>query len=109
LVVTSYTVLRIDDEDFAAQAFEGFVLDEAQFVKNRRSRTHRAAKSVRAGFRLAITGTPMENSLDDLWAIFDLVAPGLLGGANGFRQRYTLPIEAGEHPGRMELLRRRVG
>src|SRR5699024_7929438 len=72
LVVTSYTVLRIDDEDFAAQAFEGFVLDEAQFVKNRRSRTHRAAKSVRAGFRLAITGTPMENSLDDLWAIFDL-------------------------------------
>ncbi|MDN5686602.1 MAG: DEAD/DEAH box helicase [Brachybacterium sp.] len=108
LVVTSYTVLRIDDEDFAAQTFQGFVLDEAQFVKNRRSRTHRAAKGVRAGFRLAITGTPMENSLDDLWAILDLVAPGLLGGANGFRQRYTLPIETGDHPSRMELLRRRV-
>ncbi|MGO2586025.1 MAG: DEAD/DEAH box helicase, partial [Brachybacterium tyrofermentans] len=108
VVVTSYAVLRIDEELFAAQTFQGFVLDEAQFVKNRRSRTHRAAKGVRADFRLAITGTPMENSLDDLWSIFDLVAPGLLGGANGFRQRYTMPIETGEHPDRMELLRRRV-
>ncbi|MDN5900006.1 MAG: DEAD/DEAH box helicase, partial [Brachybacterium sp.] len=108
VVVTSYSVLRIDEEDFAGTPFQGFVLDEAQFVKNRRSRTHRAAKGVRAGFRLAITGTPMENSLDDLWAIFDLVAPGLLGTALGFRKRYTLPIETGDHPGRMELLRRRV-
>ncbi len=108
LVVTSYSVLRIDEEDFASLPFQGFVLDEAQFVKNRRSRTHRAAQGVQAGFRLAITGTPMENSLDDLWAILDLVAPGLLGTANGFRRRYTLPIETGDHPGRMELLRRRV-
>lgn len=108
LVVTSYSVLRIDEEEFASTRFQGFVLDEAQFVKNRRSRTHRAAKGVRAGFRLAITGTPMENSLDDLWAILDLVAPGLLGTAIGFRKRYTLPIETGDHPGRMELLRRRV-
>ena len=108
LVVTSYSVLRIDEEDFAGTSFQGFVLDEAQFVKNRRSRTHRAAKGVRAGFRLAITGTPMENSLDDLWSILDLVAPGLLGTAIGFRRQYTLPIETGDHPGRMELLRRRV-
>ena len=108
VVVTSYSVLRIDEEEFAGSRFQGFVLDEAQFVKNRRSRTHRAAKGVRAGFRLAITGTPMENSLDDLWAIFDLVSPGLLGTALGFRKRYTLPVETGDHPGRMELLRRRV-
>ena len=108
LVVTSYSVLRIDEEEFAGSRFQGFVLDEAQFVKNRRSRTHRAAKGVRADFRLAITGTPMENSLDDLWAILDLVAPGLLGTAIGFRKQYTLPIETGDHPGRMELLRRRV-
>ena len=106
--VTSCSVLRIDEEEFAAASFQGIVLDEAQFVKNRRSRTHRAAKGVRADFRLAITGTPMENSLDDLWAIFDLVAPGLLGTALGFRKRYTLPVESGDHPGRMELLRRRV-
>ena len=108
VVVTSYSVLRIDEQEFAATSFQGLVLDEAQFVKNRRSRTHRAAKGVRAEFRLAITGTPMENSLDDLWAIFDLVAPGLLGTALGFRKRYTLPVESGDHPGRMELLRRRV-
>ena len=108
LVVTSYAVLRLDEELFAPRRFQGFVLDEAQFVKNRRSRTHLAAKRVRAGMRLAITGTPMENSLDDLWAIMDLVAPGLLGSAIGFRRRYTLPIASGEAPGRMEKLRRRV-
>jgi len=108
LVVTSYAVLRLDEELFASRRFQGFVLDEAQFVKNRRSRTHQAAKRVRAGMRLAITGTPMENSLDDLWAILDLVAPGLLGTAIGFRKRYTLPIATGEAPQRMEQLRRRI-
>ncbi|WP_270408961.1 DEAD/DEAH box helicase [Brachybacterium paraconglomeratum] len=108
LVVTSYAVLRLDEELFASYRFQGFVLDEAQFVKNRRSRTHLAAKRVRAGMRLAITGTPMENSLDDLWAILDLVAPGLLGTAIGFRKRFTLPIATGEAPQRMEQLRRRI-
>jgi superfamily II DNA or RNA helicase len=108
LVVTSYTVLRIDDDEFSRPTFQGLVLDEAQFVKNRRSRTHQAAKGVRAGFHLAITGTPMENSLDDLWSILELSAPGLLGSAIGFRQRYTLPIESGEHPQRMEVLRSRL-
>lgn len=108
LVVTSYAVLRIDEEAFAGPRFSGLVLDEAQFVKNRRSRTHRAAAGVRAGFRLAITGTPMENSLADLFAIMNLVAPGLLGTAIGFRREYTLPIEGGEHPERMTRLRRRI-
>jgi len=108
LVVTSYSVLRIDEEEFAEVPVQGFILDEAQFVKNRRSRTHRAAKGVRARMRLAITGTPMENSLDDLWAILDLVAPGLVGTAIGFRKRFTLPIETGEHPQRMALLRRQI-
>ena len=109
LVVTSYTVLRIDQEAFAAAGpFQGLVLDEAQFVKNPRSRTHLAAAGIQARMRLAITGTPMENSLADLWAIADLVAPGLLGTAIGFRQRFTLPISSGEHPERLALLRRRI-
>jgi superfamily II DNA or RNA helicase len=108
VVVTSYTVLRIDGEHFAAQEFAGLILDEAQFVKNRRSRTHQVASDIRAPFRLAITGTPMENSLDDLWSILALAAPGLFGSAIAFRQRYTIPIESGEHPERMDLLRRRV-
>lgn len=108
IVVTSYTVLRIDDEEFAAREFDGLVLDEAQFVKNRRSRSHQAASRIRAGFRLAITGTPMENSLDDLWAILALAAPGLFSSPLAFRQRYTLPIETGEHPDRMDVLRARV-
>jgi superfamily II DNA or RNA helicase len=108
VVVTSYTVLRIDDDEFARETFQGLVLDEAQFVKNRRSRTHQAAKNVRADFHLAITGTPMENSLDDLWSILEIAAPGLLGPAIGFRQRFTLPIESGEHPERMDVLRSRL-
>jgi superfamily II DNA or RNA helicase len=108
VIVTSYTVLRIDGEKFAAQEFAGMILDEAQFVKNRRSRTHQVASDIRAPFRLAITGTPMENSLDDLWSILALAAPGLFGSAIAFRQRYTIPIESGEHPERMDLLRRRV-
>ncbi|MFC7456868.1 SNF2-related protein [Brachybacterium sp. GCM10030267] len=108
VLVTSYTVLRIDAEEFAEQEFAGMVLDEAQFVKNRRARTHQAARGVHAPFRLAITGTPMENSLDDLWSIMSLAAPGLFGAATAFRQRYTTPIESGEHPERMEVLRARL-
>jgi hypothetical protein len=108
VVVTSYTVLRIDGQAFGEVPFAGMVLDEAQFVKNRRSRTHQVARTVQAPFRLAITGTPMENSLDDLWSILALAAPGLFGAASIFRQRYTLPIETGEHPDRMDVLRRRI-
>lgn len=108
LVITSYAILRLDEEQLVAPTWSGLVLDEAQFVKNRASRTHQAAARVRAPFRLAITGTPMENSLDDLWAIFALVTPGLFGTASAFRQRFTLPIASGEHPARLAALRRRI-
>ncbi|GAA1329356.1 DEAD/DEAH box helicase [Brachybacterium rhamnosum] len=108
LVVTSYTVLRIDAEEFTALDFQALVLDEAQFVKNRRSRSHQVAAEIRASFRLAITGTPMENTLEDLWSILALATPGLFPSAIAFRQRYTAPIESGEHPERMEELRSRV-
>lgn len=108
LVVTSYAVLRMDQDALARRDWAGLVLDEAQFVKNRASRTHQAAAAIRAPFRLAITGTPMENSLDDLWSIFHLVTPGLFGTASAFRQRYTLPVATGDHPERLEALRRRI-
>ena len=108
LVVTSYTVLRIDAAEFTEMEFQGLVLDEAQFVKNRRSRSHQVASDIRAPFRLAITGTPMENTLEDLWSILALAAPGLFPSPIAFRQRYTAPIESGEHPERMDELRSRV-
>ncbi|MCS6711195.1 DEAD/DEAH box helicase [Brachybacterium sp. EF45031] len=108
VVVTSYAVLRIDQEQLISRPWSGLVLDEAQFVKNPRSRTHQAVRQVSAPFRLAITGTPMENSLDDLWAVSSLVTPGLLGTHIGFRRRYAIPLAAGEHPERMEELRSRI-
>ena len=108
VVVTSYAILRLDEEQIVAQDWAGLILDEAQFVKNRTSRAHQAASRVRAPFRLAITGTPMENSLDDLWSIFALVTPGLFGTASAFRQRFTLPVATGEHPQRLDALRARI-
>ncbi|MGP5088551.1 DEAD/DEAH box helicase [Brachybacterium tyrofermentans] len=116
IVVTSYTLLRIDDEEYAAPDWDGLILDEAQFVKNRVTKAHRAARRIRAPFRLAITGTPMENSLSDIWAILSLTAQGLYPSWQRFRQEYLTPIERAE-PGeegrllseeRMARLRRRI-
>ncbi len=108
VVITSYTILRIDSEEFAREQFAGMILDEAQFVKNRSSRVHQSAKRIKASFRLAITGTPMENSLTDLWSLLSLTAPGVLGNAVQFRTEFVQPIESGEHPEKMSVLRRRV-
>ncbi|UYG17821.1 DEAD/DEAH box helicase [Brachybacterium huguangmaarense] len=116
LVVTSYAILRLDDAQLTAADWSGLVLDEAQFVKNRASRAHQVARSVRAPFRLAITGTPLENSLTDLWALLSLTAPGLFASPRAFREEYVKPIEspdpsesgAARAAQRMSRLRRRI-
>ena len=108
LVVTSYAVLRLDDEAFRDHRWSGLVLDEAQFVKNHRAKTYQAARRVPAAFRLAITGTPLENSLMDLWAILSLSAPGLFPHPQHFTEQYRRPIENGSDPQRLAVLRRRI-
>lgn len=116
VVVTSYALLRINEEDYAAPGWDGLILDEAQFVKNRVTKAHRAARRIRAPFRLAITGTPMENSLSDVWAILSLTAQGLFPSWQRFRQEYLTPIERAESDEeerrlseeRMGRLRRRI-
>ena len=108
VVITSYAILRLDARAFREIEWDTFVLDEAQFVKNRSAKVHAAAKAIRARFRLAITGTPMENSLTDLWALFSITSPGLLPGAEKFRRQVVTPIESGESPEGMALLRRRI-
>lgn len=108
LVITSYAVARIDDRGFAAVPWRGVILDEAQFVKNPRSKGHQAVRRLRAPFVLAITGTPLENSLMDLWAILALAAPGLYPRADTFSTVYRRPIESGTAPEMLELLRRRI-
>jgi superfamily II DNA or RNA helicase len=109
LVVTSYALLRRDADALAAVAWDGVVLDEAQNVKNASARQAQAARGLRAGYRLALTGTPIENALSDLWSIFAFVQPGYLGSREGFGRRLAGPIERERDEAAAGLLRRLVG
>lgn len=108
VVVTSYTLLRLEQEQYLATSWRALVLDEAQFVKNHRSRTHQVAQQIGAPFTLAITGTPLENSLGDLWSMFALAAPGLLPRPAGFAERYRNPIENDGDQAALLRLRNRI-
>ncbi|MDN5808475.1 MAG: DEAD/DEAH box helicase, partial [Brevibacterium sp.] len=108
VIVMSYAMLRLEEDPISRLDWAGFVLDEAQFVKNSSSQVHQAAQSVNAAFRLALTGTPMENSLRDVWSILSITSPGLFPSAHRFDADYVRPIEGGENPGRMVRLQRRI-
>ena len=118
IVITTYAVARLDETEFAAMEWAGLILDEAQFVKNPATKLHRAVASFRADVTFAVTGTPMENSLSELWALLKLTAPGLFASARKFREDYIQPIEQGKVPEnaeggdyrrrRLEQLRRRI-
>jgi len=108
LVITSYALLRIDAEAYAAASWSGLILDEAQFVKNHRAKTYACARRVRAPFKLAITGTPLENSLMDLWALLSITAPGLFPSPDRFAEAYRRPIERSQDAEALARLRRRV-
>src|SRR5699024_2595481 len=108
VVVTSFARLRLDADDYAGLPWAGLVIDEAQFAKNRATQVYDALARIRAPFRLAITGTPVENSLDDLWALLSLTAPGLFPSPVAFQETFTRPIARGTAPHRLALLRRRI-
>ncbi|MEF3121057.1 SNF2-related protein [Kocuria flava] len=108
VVVTSYTLLRLDETAHRELPWAGVLLDEAQFVKNPRTKAHRAVRELGAPFTLAITGTPLENSLTELWALLSLTAPGLFPSRRRFTEAYQRPIERGEDPAALERLHRRV-
>ena len=93
LVVTTYGLLPRDLEHLAAVDWSTVVLDEAQMVKNPHTKAAKAVRQLRAGQKLALTGTPVENRLSELWAILDAVNPGMLGSLDGFRRKYAGPIE----------------
>ncbi len=96
VVVTSYALLRRDEELLAKTQWTYVILDEAQNIKNPLSATARAAKRIKSERRLALTGTPIENRLSEIWSIFDFVSPGLLGELGKFEERYSRPIDAGD-------------
>ena len=93
LVVTTYGLLARDVEHLAAVEWSTVVADEAQMIKNPATHAAKALRALRAGQKLALTGTPVENRLADLWAILDAVNPGLLGSRERFRHRFAKPIE----------------
>ncbi|MBG6085257.1 DEAD/DEAH box helicase [Zhihengliuella flava] len=108
VVITSYTLFRLDAEAYQDQPWAGLVLDEAQFVKNKSTKAHQAARDLTARFKLAITGTPMENNLMELWSIFAIVSPGLFPSALRFAENYQRPIERQGLDEPLGRLRRRV-
>ena len=94
IVVTSYALARADAERLAEYHFRALILDEAQHAKNPGSQIARVIRTLHAEHRLALTGTPVENSLRDLWSIFSFVEPGLLGTQASFRRSFELPVSA---------------
>jgi SNF2 family DNA or RNA helicase len=107
LVVTTYAILRRDIEQLSAIRWGTVILDEAQAIKNPKSQAAQAAFRLQADFRLAMTGTPVENRLDELWSQIHFTNPGLLGGRKDFNNRYAQPISLGE-PGVAAHLRARI-
>ncbi|MFZ5892465.1 MAG: DEAD/DEAH box helicase [Myxococcota bacterium] len=109
LVLTSYAVLRRDTELLAEVEWAAVVLDEAQNIKNSASATARAARTLRASNRFALTGTPVENRLAELWSILEFANPGVLGPLETFRREFALPIERYGNDAAATRLRRIVG
>ncbi|MEO7167319.1 MAG: SNF2-related protein [Spartobacteria bacterium] len=93
--LTSYGLLRRDSDLYAGLTLSTVVLDEAQHIKNPDTQNAQAAFSLRAGQRFVLTGTPMENSVRDLWSLMNFVAPGYLGSRKDFRDRYEKPLAEG--------------
>lgn len=108
IVVTTYALIRRDADRYRGFEFDTVVLDEAQHIKNRQTQNAQAVKAIRARHRIVLTGTPLENSVLDLWSIFDFLMPGYLGSAKDFRERYELPIARERNPDAQARLARRV-
>ena len=106
VVVTSYTIARMCEGEFIAQDWSWVVCDEAQFVKNHASATYKAVRRLRTPSTIVITGTPLENSLMDLWALMSIAAPGLLPEPERFGQVYRKPIDRGDAEALGRLRRR---
>ncbi|MEV1089738.1 DEAD/DEAH box helicase [Streptomyces microflavus] len=103
-VLTTYGTMRLDAPRLAAASWGMVVTDEAQHVKNPHSATAKQLRTIGARARVALTGTPVENNLSELWAILDWTTPGLLGRLSTFRTRYAAAVEGGNDPGAAERL-----
>ena len=108
LALTTYSLLSRDREALLRQPYHMLILDEAQFVKNAKTRTAAVAGRIEAQHRQCLTGTPMENHLGELWSLFQILMPGFLGDAKQFRRLFRTPIETYDDASRREQLAKRV-
>ena len=109
VIITSYDLLKRDREAYLGRTFEYEIIDEAQVIKNAKTQGAKAVKEISANARFALTGTPVENRLSELWSIFDFLMPGFLYGYRKFRERYELPIVKNQDPEALTALRRMTG
>jgi SNF2 family DNA or RNA helicase len=109
VVLVSYGMLASNIDAFAAVKFASLVLDEAQAIKNSATQRAQAVRQLQAEFRMAATGTPLENHLGELWSLFRVLNPGLLGSEEHFRRRFLLPLERDPRGPQRETLRRLIG
>jgi SNF2 family DNA or RNA helicase len=107
VVVVSYTLLRLDSDAYHSIGWAGLFLDEAQHAKNHRSKIYSCLRQLPAPFKVAITGTPMENNLMELWSLLSITAPGLFPSPKRFEQQWAAPIRKGDAE-RLTRLRRRI-
>lgn len=108
VVVTTYTLFRLEADAYRAAPWAGLILDEAQYVKNHQAKTYQRVRELAAPFKLAITGTPMENNLMELWSLLSITAPGLFPDPKRFAEQYARPIERGGDAEQLARLRRRI-
>lgn len=107
IVITSYPLLQKDISVYTEMEFEHCVIDEAQYIKNPSTRTAKCVKAVKSKYRLALTGTPVENSAMDLWSIFDFAMPGFLGNESTFKRKYV-NLLPGENNNALSVLKKKV-
>jgi superfamily II DNA or RNA helicase len=108
VVITGYPVLQLDSDVLLEHDYYLVILDEAQTIKNPKAKVSAIARGLRAEHRLALTGTPVENHLGELWSLFDFAQPGLLGEDKQFQRHYRTPIEKESNRSRAQALAQRV-
>jgi SNF2 family DNA or RNA helicase len=109
IVISSYSLLHRDFEIFRSVSWRGVVLDEAQNIKNPETKQAKAARALDSDYRIALTGTPVENNVGDLWSIMEFLNPGFLGSQSEFRRSFFIPIQANRNPEAAERLKRITG
>lgn len=108
LIITSYPAVKKDEKEYAELKFNYCFLDEAQFIKNNKTQNARAVKKINADYRVALTGTPLENSVAEIWSIFDFLMPGFLGKRKDFLERFEKPIMKQSDVVVMQTLKKKI-